>query len=970
MLSFHHVDFFNFIFLSNLNFVIYSNILLLLCGDIELNPGPQRVNKARILYCNIRGLYGNFSDLAVASSNYDIILCSETLVSNHRSISEILLPNFRKPFLIRRDAFVRARGLSAYIRKGFNATLLPDLSCGCHEVQVIRVASRLNNFYVFSLYRNPDLDDSIYDCCLTKMALIQETDQKSCFVFVGDLNAHHQQWLNSLSPTNRHGHAALDFSNLSGCTQLVTGPTHNSGNRLDLLLSDVPDVVEVKISPPIGKSDHSAISFDLLTNFNVPKFTVSRRIYLKSRANWNNIARDLMDVSWNDIFKSDEPEVALNDTLMNIVSRRIPSKVIKKRSQDKVWFNEACQDAFNRKQAAYSQWSRNKTPDNWQNFIRIRSEALAVYDAAQADHNEHTCDNLTGITQPHKWWSTLKSFLFGEDSSLPPLRSDDGTPKYSPEEKADLLSAFFQSKQCHQDLDLPPTCSPEPILTKCAFRSSEIKSYMLDLDSYGGIDPTGIFPLFFKNNAAILAPKLAFLFRLLIRAGKFPLCWRIANITAIPKGTSPSHLPSEYRPISITPVISKLYEKLLARRLNRFIMENELLPATQFGFRKGVGTCDALTYLVHQLQSNLDAGRETRLVSLDFSSAFDRVNHKALLYKLRAMGIGGPFHSILNEFLSNRKQQVVVDGKCSSVVDVVSGVPQGSVLGPVLFTLYTADMWQNLENDLLAYADDTSLYSVISSPNHRMEVSNSLNRDLIKISSWCTRWGMTLNARKTHSIIFSRSRALNPVHPFLLLNNTYLETSNNVNLLGVTLDSKLTFEAHLRSVSSSIAQKTGLLRKCRKTLGENDAVLRSFFAFILPKFEYCSVVWMSAADCHLRLLDRAINNIKFLLPNLTIDLHKRRLVGALSFLFKIIDNNRHPLYSALPEPFVAARLTRYSNNIINRNSKAFSLPRYNTTQYSRCFIPNICKEWNGLTEECVSASDITLFKSMVNKLIV
>ena len=943
---------------------------MLLCGDIELNPGPQSANKARLLYCNIRGLYGNFNDLAVASSKYDIILCSETLVSQLRSINEVLLPNFRKPYLIRRDAFPRARGLSVYIRKGFNATLLPNFSCGCHEMQVIRVSSRLNNFYVFNLYRNPDLDDSIYDCCLMKMAMIQESDPKSCFVFVGDLNAHHQQWLDSISPTNRHGHAALDFSNLSGCTQLVSGPTHNSGNHLDLLLSDVPDVVEVSISPPIGKSDHSAISFDLITNFKVPKFTMSRRIYLKSRANWNNIACDLRNVSWSDIFKSDSPDVALNDALMHIITRRIPSKIIKKRSQDKVWFNEACQDVFNRKQAAYHQWSRSKLPEDWQNFIQIRSEALAVYDAAQANYHEHTCDNLVGITQPHKWWSTLKSFLFGEDSSLPPLRSVDGVPKYSPEEKADLLSSYFQSKQCSQDLELPPTCFPDPILTKCAFRASEIKSYMQDLDSYGGTDPTGIFPLFLKNNASILAPKLAILFRLLIRAGKFPLCWRTANVTAVPKGASPSHLASEYRPISITPVISKIFEKLLARRLNRFISENDLLPSTQFGFRKGFGTCDALTYLVHNIQSNLDTSSETRLVSLDFSSAFDRVNHKALLYKLRAMGIGGLFYFILNEFLSNRKQRVVVDGKFSSMVDVVSGVPQGSVLGPVLFTLYTSDMWQNLENDLLAYADDTSLYSVIPSPNHRVEVAASLNRDLDTISTSCTHWGMSLNARKTHSIIFSRSRTLNPDHPPLMLDNTSLDTSDNVKLLGVTFDSKLTFEAYLRSVASSIAQKTGLLRKCKKSFGQNDAVLRSFFSFILPKFEYCSVVWMSAADCHLRLLDRAINNIRFLLPNLTLNLHKRRLVGALSFLYKIKSNNKHPLHPALPAPYTAARLTRNSNNIMNRNSKAFSVIRCNSTQYTRCFIPNICKKWNELSEECVSASDVSLFKSKVNKLIV
>ena len=136
------------------------------------------------------------------------------------------------------------------------------------------------------------------------------------------------------------------------------------------------------------------------------------------------------------------------------------------------------------------------------------------------------------------------------------------------------------------------------------------------------------------------------------------------------------------------------------------------------------------------------------MVGLDFSAAFDRVNHKALIFKLKQLGIGGQFLNILIEFLSNRTQRVVVDGQCSESRNVISGVPQGSVLGPLLFILYTHDMWFGLENLLVAYADDATLIAVVPSPNMRYAVAESLNRDLARIGAWCSTWGMKLNPLK------------------------------------------------------------------------------------------------------------------------------------------------------------------------------------------------------------------------------
>ena len=164
---------------------------------------------------------------------------------------------------------------------------------------------------------------------------------------------------------------------------------------------------------------------------------------------------------------------------------------------------------------------------------------------------------------------------------------------------------------------------------------------------------------------------LSVVFWRLVRLGSFPACWRQANVTSIPK-VPPSSSVANYRPISITSVLSKMFERLLSVRLGRFMERSGVLPTTQFAYRKGRGTCDALLCVSHTLQRTLESGQEARIVQIDFSAAFDRVNHRGILYKLYSVGIGGSVLSILTEFLSNRSQQVMVDGCRRKLVDVVS----------------------------------------------------------------------------------------------------------------------------------------------------------------------------------------------------------------------------------------------------------------------------------------------------------
>ena len=295
----------------------------------------------------------------------------------------------------------------------------------------------------------------------------------------------------------------------------------------------------------IGTSDHSFVSAIIRTAQVVPELCSSRKIYLKSQGNWDGILRDLSQLNWPHYYHQDDPIGPLSNIIVEILDRLIPS-----------WFNNDCKRAYLEKQEAYNLWKRNRSDLTWNSYVQLRSVAQEVYAFAEREYNHGIKETLLGATQPHKWWSTLKSALFGVDDGMPPLLKPDGPLTHCPKEKATLFANVFDGKQSDEVLTLPQSCHPEAKLTTIAFRSREIERLMLELDPYGGSGPDGIFPLFFIKTAHFLAPKIAVIFRKLTRVGKFSLCWTRANITSTSKSVTAGSCPSDYQPISFTPILS------------------------------------------------------------------------------------------------------------------------------------------------------------------------------------------------------------------------------------------------------------------------------------------------------------------------------------------------------------------------------------------------------------------------------
>ena len=265
------------------------------------------------------------------------------------------------------------------------------------------------------------------------MAAVQAKDVRASFLFEGNLNSHHQEWLGSTT-TNRHGVGAFHFATVSYCDQLVVGPTHASGGTLDLRMTDVPDLVRVAVVAPISNSDHSSLSAVISMAQVVPNLCVSRNVFLKYQVNWNTVGGAIQELPWRNISLSDNPVEVLNEHLSLLVGRYVPSKVIRVHNKDKHWFDDQCRHAFGLKQVAHLWWTRYQVRAN------------ETYSEAKRQFSDRNTDVLMNVQSPHKWWSTLKSAVFGSSSSLLRLVSEGGGLVCESVGKADLLSDHFDSK--------------------------------------------------------------------------------------------------------------------------------------------------------------------------------------------------------------------------------------------------------------------------------------------------------------------------------------------------------------------------------------------------------------------------------------------------------------------------------------------------------------------------------------------
>ena len=436
--------------------------------------------------------------------------------------------------------------------------------------------------------------------------------------------------------------------------------------------------------------------------------------------------------------------------------------------------------------------------------------------------------------KPKAFWKYVRSRL-KTISTIPSLIKSDGSKATRSKDKADTLNNFFASVFTVEDSENIPdsnNCHVDKLLSSLHISPETVKEKLDKLDPNKSPGHDRWHPFFLKNLADSLCIPLSILFNKSLKEGAHK-SWLKATVTPIyKKGIKNS--PGNYRPVSMTSVISKLMESILRDEIMTHVMQNNLLSNDQHGFVPGRDCLTQLLLCLEHWTSMVERGEVFDVVYTDFAKAFDSVAHERLLSKINNMGIQGDIHNWIRSFLCGRTQAVNVDGVLSEWLKVISGVPQGSVIGPLLFVIFINDLPDEVKHNLCKlFADDCKLYGVVEHDGEDM-----IQDDINHMESWSKRWQLMFNASKCKVMHFGYS---NPRKDYVLYGEI-LEQSRNEKDLGVIIDDTLKFHVHAAAASKKANQILGVIKKAYTT--RDPFSIRTLYeSMVRPHLEYGNAIW-------------------------------------------------------------------------------------------------------------------------------
>ena len=399
-----------------------------------------------------------------------------------------------------------------------------------------------------------------------------------------------------------------------------------------------------------------------------------------------------------------------------------------------------------------------------------------------------------------------------------------------------LAAKIRKEQRCFRDF-MGESVQESFILTPTT--PQEIEDLCLDLDPGKGLGWDEVSPKVIKGVAKELSGSLSRLYNCCMREGYYPTCFKVARVVPVFKAEDPTEF-SNYRPVSVLPVLSQVFEKVIRSRLVRFLDRNKVTIPGQYGFRSGHSTAMAILDMVEKIRGAWEKGNVALGVLIDLKKAFDTVDHSILLAKLDHYGVRGTAHKLMSSYLENRSQYVVYDGYESDRGQLNCGVPQGSVLGPLFFLLYVNDMIKACpELELVLFADDTNIFAQDKDPS---TLFKQVNLGLNKLSQWFRCNKLTLNLKKTEYVFFGgpkyRGRALD----VLEIGGETIKRVEGGRFLGVWIDQELKWTTHIDNVTTKISQLLGVIGRASSVL--DGGTLRTLYnGLVLPHLQYCLIVW-------------------------------------------------------------------------------------------------------------------------------
>jgi hypothetical protein len=969
-------------------------LLILRCGDVHPNPGPSYDSKSlKICHVNIQSLYlraepsrnyrrkiDELESILINDHKLDIICISETWLDNIISDTKVDITGYK---FRRKDRLTcRAGGAAMYITHALPHRRALELELPNIDLLWIELQLNGKRILVGTCYRPPGQSVDEVEMFMSNlndsMELVFRSNPESIFLF-GDYNDSSPIW-DSDHNKSELGLRLYDFVNTNDLHQLITEPTHidwrGTANILDLLITDSPGYIlnqNQHLLPPIG-SKHQIVYAELRIQYNRDK-VYTREIWDYSKGDYTGLLEELHNIPWDNAYRlhQDIDDIAnyWQKTFMEACKTKIPNRTIKIRPRDKPWITHEVQLSIRKRNRQYKRFKRTRLPEHESIWKHEAKTTNYLMNMAKKNHNEKTrkllMDPATGVK---KYWKIAKQ-VYGSKkiTSIPSLMVGNSIITTSIE-KAKHFTSYFAEQQTLPPLAFNHRLAPIQFLTNERLESIQTTPYQvlkilksLDTGKANGSD--GISNRLLKETSTAIARPLSDLFNKSFEMTKVPKIWKESNICPIFKKDDKS-IVTNYRPISLLSCVGKVQERIVYVHLYRYLKNNNLLTWRNSGFKELDSAMNQLIYITDKVYKALESGKEVCLVFLDVSKAFDRVWHAGLLHKLRCLGIDGDLFDWLSNYLADRRIRAVINGQTSPWEKTNAGVPQGSILGPLLFLVFVNDITEYLESDIHLFADDTSLMEIIE--NHVASYAK-LNRDLTKLTTWANKWLVTFNPSKT--VFLQVSRKLNPApKPILIMNGTKIKEVTSHKHIGLTINQTLTWSDHISQVVHKASKCIGLLQRISRDV-PRQCLETLYKSMILPIMEYGDIIYDGSADLHLKRLEgiqrkaalsctgayRHTNHERLLEELGWPTLSARRKSHRLNVMFKI-QNGLTPLYlkEACPP------LTRDRTNYILRSALNITTPQQRTTCYQKSFYPQTIKEWNSLPRNQRLTTSLDSFK--------
>jgi hypothetical protein len=836
-----------------------------------------------VIHCNVQGLLGSYRSNCVdigCHSKIDfirnllpekapVIMClCETKLSKNIDDSEISIQGFD---LFRIDRTRKGGGLAIYCNASLNPTavLLPnDLFSTKLEVLAIQVAPlKCKPFIVCTIYRPPSLPTAWiqdYYALLNWLTL-----QKHQSIVLGDFN------VDLLLQPDFASEILLSF-NIKQHISVPTRITSHSSTLIDHIYSTSDDMIYDAGACELHVSDHKAIYCHIKSDFQQRNSTAQLRVieYRQfKRLNVDNLLKDLASAPWSIVNVMDDVNDKLQtfvDLFTEIWNAHAPLVKRRVRQTPTPWMNDDVLDHIHKRDHAYRTFIKSRSVEAMMLYKQLRRKTVSAVRNAKRAFFIHGA--RLGSRQ---FWKNIKLCTgFGKAKMFrtPWPAYNLSCAKLS----ANKLNNHFVESVSNIAQSFPPsdlsrgddcTSATDGFSFK-AITAAEVESAIMSLSDTASVGMDNISTKMVKISRKAISGVLAGILNCSLSTMTYPTMWKEATVISVFK-KGDKNIMNNYRPIALLPVLSKVFERIIANQLGNFLDSNSVINTAQFGFRRGLSTESALLRLSKLLFTAKQSGVFSSLTTIDFSKAFDCLNHSVLLNRLASYGLGPSSVLWFKSYLTGRHQRVQYASALSDPLLLQFGVPEGSVLGPRLFNLYINSLLDCLPLDsVVAYADDVTLVALGKTA---AEATANMQLLLTTVESWATQNMMAINCGKCFSMTISpyiRKQKAVPAQ-FVTIGGQPVKTVDSLRILGVHFSNDLSWHVHANNVRLKMNRMIGVIKRCGHSINY-DTKRKIYNAFIAPHLDYCLPVWghlpKVASDrmshCLSRML-RVITNMPF-----------------------------------------------------------------------------------------------------------